>query len=181
MQSHEEGRHYKETCGSRCQRGQPRRETKLCSAKVTSSQSLPRSNHKNSHLDPAASRHPARTSDYGPLLKSGSISQCTRASAGQPGGYEPMAKTLCRRNSSSSGKEVEGVIMVYGCDDVRLNLLMCWITRSSCSSHQSKPVSQPNKQTGGVGSRTHGRSLPSFPLPLQRGDVQVPQRFPMPV
>ena len=92
-----------------------------------------------------------------------------------------MAKTLCRRNSSSSGKEVEGVMMVYGCDDVRLNLLMCWITRSSCSSHQSKPVSQPNKQTGGVGSRTHGRSLPSFPLPLQRGDVQVPQRFPMPV
>ena len=42
-----------------------------------------------------------------------------------------MAKTLCRRNSSSSGKEVDGVMMVYGWDDGRLNLVMCLITRSS--------------------------------------------------
>lgn len=88
-----------------------------------------------------------------------------------------MAKTLCRRNSSSSGKEVDGVMMVYGCDDVRLNLLMCLITRSSYPSEQDTyAVSLTSAQAELAGGRT-GEACPASHFSFSAATSRYPSGF----
>lgn len=77
------------------------------------------------------------------------------ASRAECKGRVPMAMTLCCRNSSSSGRDVDGVMMVYGCNDVRLNLLMCLITRSSCAASGTGQWDGENGRTGEACPASH--------------------------